>query len=83
MGYVDKDGYLYITGRKKSVIVTKGGKNIYPEEIENLLLTSPFIKECLVIAKNHPETKTEILHAIIYPDFEKKLMKKPKEKTLK
>lgn len=82
LGYVDKDGYLYITGRKKSVIVTKGGKNIYPEEIENLLLTSPFIKECLVIAKNHPETKTEILHAIIYPDFEK-INEKAKRKNIK
>ncbi|MEN3045523.1 MAG: AMP-binding protein [Candidatus Hydrothermales bacterium] len=70
LGYIDKDGYIYITGRKKSVIVTKGGKNIYPEEIEEKLLESPIIKECLVLAKIHPKTKTEILHAIIYPDYE-------------
>ncbi|MEN3044958.1 MAG: AMP-binding protein [Candidatus Hydrothermales bacterium] len=70
LGYIDKDGYIYITGRKKSVIVTKGGKNIYPEEIEEKLLESSIIKECLVLAKIHPKTKTEILHAIIYPDYE-------------
>jgi long-chain acyl-CoA synthetase len=70
MGKIDKDGFLYITGRKKSVIVTKGGKNIYPEEIEEKLLQSPFIKEVLVLARIHPKTKTEEIHAIIYPDFE-------------
>ncbi|MEO0240900.1 MAG: AMP-binding protein [candidate division WOR-3 bacterium] len=70
MGKVDKDGFLYITGRKKSVIVTKGGKNIYPEEIEEKLLQSPFIKEVLVLARIHPKTKVEEIHAIIYPDFE-------------
>jgi long-chain acyl-CoA synthetase len=70
IGYIDEDGYIYITGRKKSVIVTKGGKNIYPEEIEYKLLQSPLIKECLVLARIHPKTKTEIIHAIIYPDYE-------------
>ncbi len=70
LGFIDKDGYLHITGRKKSVIVTKGGKNIYPEEIEEKLLLSPLIKECLVLARIHPRTKTEIIHAIIYPDYE-------------
>ncbi len=70
MGKIDKDGFLYVTGRKKSVIVTKGGKNIYPEEIEEELLKSPFIKEVLVLARIHPRTKTEEIHAIIHPDFE-------------
>jgi len=70
MGKIDKDGFLYVTGRKKSVIVTKGGKNIYPEEIEEKLLQSPFIKEVLVLARIHPKTKTEEIHAIIHPDFE-------------
>lgn len=70
MGKIDKDGFLYVTGRKKSVIVTKGGKNIYPEEIEEELLKSPFIKEVLVLARIHPRTKTEEIYAIIHPDFE-------------
>ena len=47
IGYFDEGGYLYITGRKKAVIVTKGGKNIYPEEIENKLTESPYIEEVL------------------------------------
>ncbi len=70
LGKMDGDGFLYVTGRKKSVIVTKGGKNIHPEEIEEELLKSPYIKETLVLAKIHPRTKTEEIHAIIYPDFE-------------
>lgn len=70
LGYFDKDGYLYITGRKKSVIVTKGGKNIYPEEIENHLLQSDFIEEVLVLRGYNPRTGDEEVHAIVYPNFE-------------
>lgn len=70
LGYIDEEGYLYITGRKKSVIVTKGGKNIYPEEIENVLIQSPFIEEVLVVKRINPKTKDEEVHAIIYPNFE-------------
>ena len=70
LGKIDRDGYLYVTGRKKSVIVTRGGKNIYPEEIEEELLKSPFIRETLVLAKIHSRTRTEEIHAIVYPDFE-------------
>lgn len=47
-GYLDKDGMLFITGRKKNVIVTKNGKNIFPEEVEYYLLKSPYIKEVIV-----------------------------------
>ena len=47
-GYLDRDGYLYITGRKKNVIVTKNGKNIFPEEVEYYLMKSPYIKEVVV-----------------------------------
>jgi long-chain acyl-CoA synthetase len=70
LGKIDSDGFLFIKGRKKSVIVTKGGKNIYPEEIEEELIKSAYIKEALVMAKIHPRTKTEEIHAIVYPDFE-------------
>ncbi len=48
LGYVDEDGFLYVCGRKKAVIVTPGGKKIYPEEVEAELLKSPYILECLV-----------------------------------
>ncbi len=70
LGRMDGDGFLYVTGRKKSLIVTKGGKNICPEEIEEELLKSPFVKEALVLAKIHPRTKNEEIHAIIYPNLE-------------
>ncbi len=70
LGKIDEDGFLYVTGRKKSLIVTRGGKNINPEEIEEELLKSPFIKEVIVLARIHPRTKNEEVHAIIYPDFE-------------
>lgn len=52
IGYIDKDGYIYITGRIKNVIVTQNGKNIYPEEIEMLLEKIPTIKEVMVYGKS-------------------------------
>jgi long-chain acyl-CoA synthetase len=70
IGKLDDDGYLYITGRLKNIIVTKGGKNIYPEEIENLLLRSPLISEVVVIGKLDSEGG-EYPHAIVYPDPER------------
>ena len=69
LGYKDKDGYFYITGRKKNVIVTKGGKNIFPEEVEYYLLLSDFISEVIVYGK-HEEIKDDLIcTAIMYPDF--------------
>lgn len=70
MGYFDRDGYLYITGRKKAVIVTKGGKNIYPEEIENKLIESPYIEEVLVFGAKNPDTGEEEIQALIYPNLD-------------
>ncbi len=62
IGYFDEDGYLYITGRKKFVIVTRGGKNIFPEEIEERLCQSPLIEEALVFSPDD-----ESIQALIYP----------------
>ncbi|HHT92350.1 MAG TPA: AMP-binding protein [Clostridia bacterium] len=69
LGYMDKEKFVYITGRKKNVIVTKNGKNIFPEEIEYLLLKSPYIQEVLVYASD--EAGDTIVKANIFPNFEK------------
>ena len=65
LGYLDQDGFLYITGRKKEIIVLPNGKNINPVEIEMKLDGfSPAIKESGVFMHN------EMLHAVIFPDFD-------------
>jgi long-chain acyl-CoA synthetase len=72
LGYLDDRGNLFITGRKKEIIVLSSGKNIYPEEIENHYLRSPYIKEiCVMGLVNRPgEPLSERLHAVIVPNFE-------------
>ncbi|TET44317.1 long-chain fatty acid--CoA ligase [candidate division TA06 bacterium] len=70
LGRLDKHGYLYITGRSKNLIVTKAGKNVYPEEIEEELLKSDFVKEVVVVGRTDPQTKRERIHAMVYPDYE-------------
>jgi long-chain acyl-CoA synthetase len=69
LGHLDKDGYLYITGRMKSTIVTQTGKNIYPEEIEEKLIKSQWIEEVLVVPRIDPKTRKEEICAIIYPNY--------------
>ncbi|MCZ6681372.1 MAG: AMP-binding protein [Candidatus Poribacteria bacterium] len=67
LGYFDEDGYLYITGRRKDVIVSGAGKNIYPVEIEELYRHSPDIAEICVVGINTDNSFGEEVHAVIVP----------------
>lgn len=66
IGYMDEEGFLVITDRKKDIIVTAGGKNVAPQPIENLLKTNPYILSAMVIGD-----RRKFVSALIVPDFEK------------
>lgn len=70
MGYMDSDGYAYITGRKKNVIITKNGKNVYPEELEYQLSLVPFIEEAFVFEGESSDEKSTTIVASIKLDQE-------------
>ena len=69
-GYFDDEGYLYITGRKKSVIVTKNGKNVFPEEIEFYLTESDYIEEALVHEEEARAGEDTVIKAEIFPSYD-------------
>jgi long-chain acyl-CoA synthetase len=66
IGYLDPDGYLVITDRKKDLIVTAGGKNVAPQPIENMLKANPFVLNAVVVGGSR-----KFISALIVPDFEK------------
>lgn len=70
LGYIDNDGFVHLTGRKKNVIVTKNGKNIFPEEIETLLNRSPYVLESMVVGKEEDQGGELLVHAVIVPDYD-------------
>ncbi|MGA8541763.1 MAG: AMP-binding protein [Terriglobales bacterium] len=72
LGYFDSGGNLFITGRRKEVIVLANGKNVYPEEIETHYLQAPHVKEiCVMALEARPADPTsERLHAVVVPNFE-------------
>ena len=70
LGYLDKDNYIYLTGRIKNVIITKNGKNVYPEEIEYYLTKIPYIKESMVMGKESTGSDEILIFASIFPDME-------------
>ena len=69
-GRFDEEGFLYICGRKKNVIVTKNGKNIFPEEIEAILAEQPFIEEVLVYGTIDKRDGDVIVRAEVYPNYD-------------
>ena len=71
LGYLDKDNYLYLTGRSKNLIVTEGGKNVFPEEIEDHFQLYQQIEQVLIRGYLADEsTRSEGIEAVIYPSKE-------------
>ena len=69
VGHIDRDGYLYLTGRAKSVIVTEGGKNVFPEELEDKFQLYGEIEQIAIIPYLiNKDTKSEGIRAVIYPN---------------
>ena len=68
-GRMDDEGFLYICGRKKNVIVTKNGKNIFPEEVEYYLLKSPYIEEVVVSGIEDKKSGDTVVTAEIFPSY--------------
>lgn len=85
IGRFDKDGFLYITGRIRNLIVLGGGKKVFPEEIEEVMSASPYIKEICVLGKNATEglkAGTEEVFAVIVPNLERFEREEKKDKEL-
>lgn len=70
LGKIDEDGYIFITGRAKDVIVNRGGKNVYPDVVEFQINTSRFIAESIVLGYKTEGRVGEDVGVLIYPDYE-------------
>jgi long-chain acyl-CoA synthetase len=71
VGYLDSQNYLYLTGRAKNLIVTEGGKNVYPEELENCFQLFDEIAQILIRGYTNPQNpQTEMIEALVYPNSE-------------
>ena len=70
LGYMDDSGYVYLTGRKKNVIITKNGKNVYPEELEYRLSNIPLVQESMVWSKPSEDGEDMVIVASIIVNSE-------------
>ena len=70
LGYVDENNFIYITGRKKNVIITKNGKNVFPEELEYYLGSVPYISESLVWGAETEDGSDMTIAAVVTLDEE-------------
>ncbi|HCC52210.1 MAG TPA: long-chain fatty acid--CoA ligase, partial [Porphyromonadaceae bacterium] len=70
LGIIDHDGFLFIRGRSKTMLLGSNGQNIYPEEIESILNNMPYINESLIVSREEKETHKHMLVALIYPAWE-------------
>ncbi|MBN2451918.1 MAG: N-acetylglucosamine-6-phosphate deacetylase, partial [Lentisphaeria bacterium] len=68
LGHIDAEGHLFVTGRSKNVIVTAAGTNVYPEEIEQRIARSPFVREVCVLGKQHPDRTETVFASIVVND---------------
>lgn len=71
IGYMDKEDYIYITGRKKNVIIASNGKNVFPEELEEHLGVSELISEIVVVGRKGEEPGEVVITALVFPDYDK------------
>ncbi|MCL2007269.1 MAG: AMP-binding protein [Treponema sp.] len=77
LGYKDDEGYVYINGRQKNLIVSSGGKNVYPEEIEAHFGGSQLVSEVLVVGRKEKEFGGEQIFAVVVPNYENLAVEHP------
>jgi long-chain acyl-CoA synthetase len=71
LGRIDDAGYIYITGRKKNVIITKNGKNVFPEELEYHVNNIPYVAESMVWGKESEDSQDTVIAVSVFADAEK------------